>query len=77
MTSIQPQPWVARAGAAVTFHETAFGATVLHVVGDRGGPRHVASRGRSLENDRADGALLEAHPERPLGGGLMVSVVAS
>ena len=33
MTSIQPELWVDRAGAAVGFYETAFGATVLHSVG--------------------------------------------
>jgi PhnB protein len=34
MTGIQPELWVARAGAAVAFYEAAFGATVLHRVGD-------------------------------------------
>jgi len=32
-TSIQPELWVDRAGAAVAFYEQAFGATVLHRVG--------------------------------------------
>jgi hypothetical protein len=32
--SIQPELWVNRAGAAVAFYEAAFGATVLHRVGD-------------------------------------------
>ena len=34
VTSIQPQLWLDRAGAAVAFYETAFGATVLHRVGE-------------------------------------------
>jgi PhnB protein len=34
MTSIQPELWVDRAGAAVAFYRSAFGATVMHRVGD-------------------------------------------
>ena len=34
MTSIQPQLWVDRGAAAVAFYQAAFGATVLHRVGD-------------------------------------------
>lgn len=34
MTSIQPELWVARAGEAIAFYEAAFGATVLHRVGE-------------------------------------------
>jgi PhnB protein len=34
MTSIQPELWVERAAAAVAFYEAAFGATVMHSVGD-------------------------------------------
>ncbi len=34
MTSIQPQLWVDGAAAAVTFYEAAFGAVVVHRVGD-------------------------------------------
>lgn len=34
MTSIQPQLWVDRGASAVAFYESAFGATVLHKVGD-------------------------------------------
>jgi len=34
MTSIQPELWVDRGAAAVTFYEKAFGATVLHRVGE-------------------------------------------
>jgi PhnB protein len=34
MTSIQPELWVERAGAAVAFYEAAFGAKVLHRVGE-------------------------------------------
>ena len=34
MTSIQPELWVERAGRAVTFYAAAFGARVLHLVGD-------------------------------------------
>jgi PhnB protein len=33
LTSIQPELWVDRAGSAVAFYEAAFGATVLHHVG--------------------------------------------
>lgn len=33
-TSLQPELWVDRADAAVRFYESAFGATVLHLVGD-------------------------------------------
>jgi PhnB protein len=34
MTSVQPELWVDRAGAAVAFYEAAFGASVMHRVGD-------------------------------------------
>jgi PhnB protein len=34
VASIQPELWVEHAGAAVSFYERAFGATVLHLVGD-------------------------------------------
>ena len=34
MTSIQPELWVERAGQAVAFYAEAFGARVLHVVGE-------------------------------------------
>jgi PhnB protein len=34
MTSIQPELWVDRASQAVEFYEKAFGATVLHCVGE-------------------------------------------
>ena len=34
MAGIQPELWVARAAAAVEFYEAAFGATVLHRVGE-------------------------------------------
>jgi PhnB protein len=33
MTSIQPELWVDRAGAAVAFYQAAFGATIVHQVG--------------------------------------------
>ena len=34
MTGIQPELWVDRAGQAVAFYQEAFGASVLHLVGD-------------------------------------------
>lgn len=34
MSSIEPERWVERASAAVSFYEKAFGATTLHRVGD-------------------------------------------
>jgi PhnB protein len=34
VTVIQPELWLDRAGAAVAFYELAFGATVLHRVGE-------------------------------------------
>ena len=34
MTSIQPELWVDRVGAAVAFYQEAFGARVIHRVGD-------------------------------------------
>jgi PhnB protein len=34
MTSVEPQLWTDRAAAAVRFYEAAFGAVVLHRVGD-------------------------------------------
>ncbi|HEY1920416.1 MAG TPA: VOC family protein [Streptosporangiaceae bacterium] len=34
MADIQPELWLDRAGAAVAFYEAAFGATVLHRVGE-------------------------------------------
>ena len=35
MVGIQPELWIDRAAAAVTFYEPAFGARVLHRVGER------------------------------------------
>src|SRR5215468_10881818 len=34
MTSIQPELWVDQGSAALAFYQQAFGARVLHVVGD-------------------------------------------
>jgi PhnB protein len=34
MTSIQPELWVDRAGAAIAFYQEAFEARVMHCVGD-------------------------------------------
>jgi uncharacterized glyoxalase superfamily protein PhnB len=34
MTSIQPQLWVARPGQALAFYQEAFGARILHRVGE-------------------------------------------
>lgn len=34
MTSIQPELWVSRGAQAVAFYQAAFGATVLHRVGE-------------------------------------------
>jgi PhnB protein len=34
MTGIQPELWIDRAGAAVAFYEQAFGARVMHRVGE-------------------------------------------
>jgi PhnB protein len=34
VTSIQPELWVSRADAAVAFYQAAFGASVVHRVGD-------------------------------------------
>ena len=34
MTSIQPELWVDRAGAVVSFYQAGFGARVMHLVGD-------------------------------------------
>jgi PhnB protein len=34
VTGIQPELWIDRAAAAVAFYQAAFGATVLHVVGE-------------------------------------------
>jgi PhnB protein len=34
MTSIQPELWVEKAGEAVAFYEAAFGARVVHLVGE-------------------------------------------
>jgi PhnB protein len=34
MTDIQPELWLDRASAAVAFYQAAFGATVLHQVGE-------------------------------------------
>ncbi len=57
MTSIQPELWVDRAGAAVAFYEAAFGATVLHRVGE--GDDIVAQ----LSVDGAAFWVSEANPE--------------
>ena len=42
MVSIQPELWVEQAGAAVAFYRDAFGARVVHCVGDGGGDNIVA-----------------------------------
>jgi PhnB protein len=34
MPGLQPQLWIDKAAAAVTFYQAAFGATVLHLVGE-------------------------------------------
>jgi PhnB protein len=34
VTSIQPELWVERPGEAIAFYEAAFGATVVHLVGE-------------------------------------------
>jgi PhnB protein len=34
MTSIQPELWVDRAGAAIAFYQEAFGSRVMHRVAD-------------------------------------------
>jgi uncharacterized glyoxalase superfamily protein PhnB len=34
MTSIQPELWIDRAGQAVAFYAEAFGARILHMVGE-------------------------------------------
>jgi PhnB protein len=34
VTSIQPELWVDRGASAVAFYQAAFGATVVHIVGD-------------------------------------------
>jgi PhnB protein len=34
VTALQPELWVERAAAAVAFYRAAFGATVLHLVGE-------------------------------------------
>ena len=34
MNAIQPELWVEQAAAAVRFYQEAFGATVLHLVGE-------------------------------------------
>ena len=68
MTSIQPQLWIDRAGAAVGFYERAFGATVLHLVGD--GDDIVALLdvdGAGFWVSRADHDMKRFSPER-LGG---------
>jgi uncharacterized glyoxalase superfamily protein PhnB len=45
MTSIQPELWLETPGDAVAFYEAAFGATVLHRVGE-GDDRRETRRGR-------------------------------
>ena len=52
MASIEPELWVERARDAIAFYEAAFGATVLHRVGD--GDDVVAQ----LANRGATGRLL-------------------
>jgi PhnB protein len=42
VTSIQPELWVDRGAEAVAFYQVAFGATVLHRVGDGDGEDIVA-----------------------------------
>jgi PhnB protein len=34
MTSVQPELWIEQAAEAVTFYQAAFGATVMHQVGE-------------------------------------------
>ena len=68
MTSIQPQLWIERAGAAVSFYEQAFAARVLHRVGD--GDDIVVQLGvgdAAFWVARADPELKRFSPDR-LGG---------
>lgn len=68
MNSIQPELWVDGASAAVSFYQSAFGAVVLHIVGD--GDDIVAQ----LAVGAAEFWLTEANPDmqrfspRAIGG---------
>jgi hypothetical protein len=59
VTDIQPQLWVERPSEAVTFYEAAFGATVMHRVGDRSlatdlsGLHRSGSRSRPIPYEHA------------------------
>ena len=68
MTSVQPQLWIERAGEAVSFYQQAFGAAVLHKVGD--GDDIVAQLAVGEARfwvARADSKMNRFSPER-LGG---------
>lgn len=68
MTSIEPQLWIDRAGAAIEFYARAFGATVLHQVGE--GDDIVAQlsvEGAAFWVARADATTKRFSPDH-LGG---------
>ena len=52
MTGIQPELWIDRAAAAVAFYQAAFGAVVLHQVGE--GDEIVAQLTGDRRHDRPD-----------------------
>ena len=60
MTSIQPELWVENAREALAFYGAAFGATVLHLVGDgedispnSGSATQPSGSRRSLDDEAA------------------------
>lgn len=68
MTGFQPQLWIDRAGEAVSWYQQAFGATVLHQVGDDDDiVAQLGVNGAAFWVARADPAMKRFSPDR-LGG---------
>lgn len=64
MTSFQPELWVDVAAAAVAFHEAAFGATVVHRVGEGDDIRGAADgRRRRVLGGAASPAMKRLSPQ--------------
>jgi len=69
MTSIQPELWVETPGEAVAFYEAAFGATVLHRVGEGDDIVAQLGVGDAAFWVAASSAAMKRLSPRPLDGG--------
>ncbi len=68
MTSIQPELWVETPGEAVAFYEAAFGATVLHWVGEGDDIVAQLGIGDAAFWGAATSATMKRHSPRAIDG---------